>query len=74
MSGTTMIVLIVFIAVGFSVISKMFNQYLSQQKSLQSKQNDALQTELNALKERVATLEKIVTDDGYALKEQFKKL
>ncbi|MBD1584559.1 hypothetical protein [Pseudoalteromonas sp. S16_S37] len=74
MSGTTMIVLIVFIAVGFSVMSKMFNQYLAQQKSQQNKHNEALQSELDKIKERVATLEKIVTDDGYALKEQFKKL
>ncbi|NOU50857.1 hypothetical protein HG263_09965 [Pseudoalteromonas sp. JBTF-M23] len=74
MSGTTMIVLIVFIAVGFSVMSKMFNQYLAQQKSQQNKYNDTLQKELDTLKERVATLEKIVTDESYALKEQFKKL
>ncbi|CAH9054593.1 hypothetical protein PSECIP111951_01070 [Pseudoalteromonas holothuriae] len=74
MSGTTMIVLIVFITVGFSIISKMFNRYLSHQKSQHSKHNEALNAELRALKERVATLEKIVTDDGYVLKEQFKNL
>lgn len=35
---------------------------------------DALQTELQRLKERVSTLETIVTDKSYQLKDQINKL
>ncbi|KKO47161.1 hypothetical protein WG68_00450 [Arsukibacterium ikkense] len=35
---------------------------------------EALQTELQRLKERVSTLESIVTDKSYQLKEQINKL
>lgn len=43
-------------------------------KGLAKKDRDALETEIATLKERVATLEKIVTDDGYDLKKQFADL
>ncbi|WP_333607627.1 hypothetical protein [Arsukibacterium sp.] len=35
---------------------------------------EALQTEINRLKERVVTLESIVTDKSYQLKDQINKL
>lgn len=43
-------------------------------KGLAKKDRDALEAEIAQLKERVATLEKIVTDDGYDLKKQFADL
>ncbi len=43
-------------------------------KGLAKKDRDALEAEIATLKERVATLEKIVTDDGYDLKKQFADL
>lgn len=43
-------------------------------KGVAKKERDALEAEIATLKERVATLEKIVTDDGYDLKKQFADL
>lgn len=37
-------------------------------------QNDALKQEVEALKDRVATLEKIVTDEKYSLNKEFENL
>lgn len=74
MSGTTMIVLIVFISVGFGVLNKMLNTYLAHKKTHNSEEKKALENEINALKERVSTLEKIVTDEGYTLKKEFNNL
>lgn len=37
-------------------------------------ENDSLKTELSKLKERIAILEKIVTNDKYDLKKEFDKL
>ncbi len=39
-----------------------------------SKQIDALQAELNKVKDRLNTLEAIVTDDKYQLNQEFSKL
>jgi len=38
------------------------------------KENGLLEQEIHALKERVATLEKIVTDDKYQLNKEFDSL
>lgn len=39
-----------------------------------TKADDAVQTEMAALRERIEVLEKIVTDENYDLKKQFKDL
>lgn len=80
MSGTTMIVLIVFISVGFGVIFDMYSKHLKyKEKVLRLKQNtneenDALKQQITKLTARVETLEKIVTDEGYTVSKEINQL
>lgn len=80
MSGTTMVVLIVFISVGFGVLYDMYSKHLKFKEKMLN--NDAasndhhqqLLSEVNQLKERVQVLEKIVTDEGYSVSQEIHKL
>ncbi len=80
MSGTTMIVLIVFISVGFGVIYDMYKKHLEfkhkaqQQNTSNAGQFDAMAQEISSLRERIQVLEKIVTDDGFQVKREIDKL
>ena len=71
MSGTTMIVMIVFVSVGFGVIADMYNKHLRfKEKTLKHNQasdaqSEELKQQVSELTERVQILEKIVTDEGY---------
>jgi len=67
----TMVVLIVAISCGAGVI----NNYLKNQRLMQrSPPNQDLQAEVDDLKERVAALEAIVTDERYHLNREFDRL
>lgn len=80
MTGTTMIVLIVFISVGFGVMFDMYKKHLEfktkalAHNSNNNEQNQHLSLQVNELKERVAVLEKIVTDEGYQVKKDINNL
>jgi len=79
MNGTTMVVIIVFISVGFSVISSMHKRHLAfKEKALgenqQENENNQLQDQVIKLEERVQVLEKIVTDEGYAVQKEINNL
>lgn len=80
MSGTTMVVLIVFISVGFGVMYDMYQKYLKFKERtlhLNQKNNDvnaALQAQVKELTERVQVLEKIVTDEGYNVQKEINNL
>ncbi len=80
MNGTTMIVLIVFISVGFGVIFDMYKKHLEfKEKTLahnseSDEEKKHLKQQLAALTERVQVLEKIVTDKNYSLKEEIDQL
>jgi len=79
MHGTTMIVIIVFISVGFGVIGSMHKRHLafkekSLNKSQQDNENNQLQEQVTLLEERVQVLEKIVTDEGYAVQKEINNL
>lgn len=80
MSGTTMIVLIVLISVGFGVMYDMFQKHLKfKEKSLKfnaenSTENTALKSQVAQLEERVQVLEKIVTDEGYTVNKEINGL
>ncbi|WDE04134.1 hypothetical protein SG34_022670 [Thalassomonas viridans] len=80
MSGTSMVVLIVLISVGFGVLYDMYKRHLEfKEKTLshnqdRDKQNQALQQQVTALEERVQVLEKIVTDEGYSVQKEINKL
>lgn len=80
MSGATMIVMIVFVSVGFGVLADMYNKHIKfKEKTLKHNQANDAQTEdlkqqITKLTERVQVLEKIVTDDGYQVAKEINKL
>ncbi|NMP79735.1 hypothetical protein HHE92_07970 [Pseudoalteromonas arctica] len=80
MSGTTMIVLIVLISVGSGVVYDMYKKHLEFKHKMQNNNSDAHKqlAETNAqvleLKERVQTLEAIVTDSSFSVKDEINKL
>ena len=80
MSGTAMVVAIVFISVGFGVIFDMYKKHLEfKEKTLNhnsqnSEQVIAMKQQIQTLEERMQVLEKIVTDEGYQLKKEINKL
>ncbi|KZN47919.1 hypothetical protein [Pseudoalteromonas luteoviolacea] len=76
MSGTTMVFLIVLVSVGFGVFNDLYSKYLQAKKlsGLNKQESDQLKTEITQLKDRVAVLEKIVTDEGYQVDKKIKRL
>lgn len=80
MSGTTMVVMIVFISVGFGVIYDMYKKHLQfKERTMKINQqhdvdNVNLQQQIKSLTERVTVLEKIVTDEGYNVQKEINKL
>lgn len=56
-------------------IVELTNNGKSKKKSkIESKETDALREEVAELKDRVATLERIVTDEKYSLNKEFENL
>ena len=80
MSGTTMIVLIVLISVGSGVIYDMYKKHLEFKHKVQDNNQDAhkqlaeVTAQVSELKQRVQTLEAIVTDSSYSVKQEINKL
>ena len=79
MNGTTMVVIIVFISVGFSVISGMHKRHLAfKEKALgdgnQADNNKELTQQIAKLETRMQVLEKIVTDEGYSVQKEINNL
>lgn len=80
MTGTTMVVLIVFISVGFGVMYDMYKKHLEfkertlNHNSKADESNIALKKQVDTLEERIQVLEKIVTDEGYNVQKEINKL
>ncbi len=80
MTGTTMVVAIVFITVSFGAIYDMYKKHLDfKAKTLDHNnrsdlENSDLQQKVNTLEERIKVLEKIVTDEGYQIQKDIKNL
>jgi|ETNmetMinimDraft_28_1059901.scaffolds.fasta_scaffold265173_2 hypothetical protein len=80
MSGTTMVVMIVFFSVGFGVLADMYNKHIKfKEKTLKHNQasdaqTDELKQQIEKLTDRVQVLEKIVTDEGYQVAKEINKL
>ncbi|MGB2739635.1 MAG: hypothetical protein WBC60_03645 [Cognaticolwellia sp.] len=80
MTGTAMVVAIVFISVGFGVMFDMYKKHLEfKEKTLNhnSKNNEqaiAMKNQIKTLEERMQVLEKIVTDEGYNVQKEINKL
>ncbi|MAJ70921.1 MAG: hypothetical protein CBB67_014110 [Alteromonadaceae bacterium TMED7] len=71
MSFWTAVVVIVAILAG-TIIST--SKHKAKHNSADNDKTNELEKEIEALKARIVTLEKIVTDPGYDLKKQFKDL
>lgn len=80
MSGTTMVVLIVFISVGFGVLYDMYKKNLEfKEKTLNQQRDDTndnidLKNQVALLEERIVVLEKIVTNEGYQVQKDINNL
>jgi len=80
MTGTTMVVMIVLISVGFGVMYDMYKKHLEfkertlKHNSASSEQNNTLKRQVVDLTERVQILEKIITDEGYNVKKEIDQL
>jgi phage shock protein C len=80
MSSTAMVVLIVFISVGFGLIFDMYKKHLEfkaktlDHNSQSNEQAVAMTKQVQALEERMQVLERIVTDEGYSLQKKLNKL
>lgn len=80
MGGTTMVVVIVFITVGFGVMYDMYKKHLEfKAKTLKhNSENDeekhALTAQVQRLESRIEVLEKIVTDEGYQVQKDIRNL
>ncbi len=76
MDWSTVVLLIVFMAVGLPMLVGALKVWTSRPQG--SGEADAtvqaLEREVTALKERVTTLEAIVTDDGYRLTQEIDRL
>ena len=71
MSFWTAVVVIVAILAG-TIIST--SKHKAKNNNADNDKTNELEKEVEALKARIVTLEKIVTDPGYDLKQQFKDL
>lgn len=80
MSGTAMVVAIVFISVGFGVMYDMYKKHLEfkertlNHNSQSDEQAINMRKQVKVLEERVQVLEKIVTDEGYSVKKEINNL
>ena len=80
MSGTTMVVVIVFISVGFGVLADLYKKHLAfKERTLNHNsnsdiQNISLKKQVDSLEERMQVLEKIVTDEGYSVQKEINNL
>lgn len=80
MTGTTMVVLIVLISVGFGVLYDMYKKHLEfKEKTLKyeadaTQKSHSLNQKVEQLEQRVQTLEKIVTDEGYQVNKDINNL
>ncbi|QTL34433.1 hypothetical protein [Pseudoalteromonas viridis] len=76
MPGTTMVFLIVLIAVGFGTVREIYAKRLEMKKldGMNQSEKQAMQEEIKQLKSRVAILEQIITDDGYQVAKEINKL
>ena len=73
-SPFTMVVLIVAIAVGAGVINNWIKLRQQESNATDPGEMDSMQREISALKDRVRTLEKIVTDQDAQLKREIERL
>ncbi len=69
-------IIIVAIVVGgiTSIISTLSNKKLKEANQFNKKERDDMQLQIQKMNERIATLERIVTDEKYSLNKQFADL
>lgn len=69
-------IFIVAIVVGgiTSIISTLSNKKTKESNKFNKEERDDMQAQIQKMNERIATLERIVTDEKYALNKQFADL
>lgn len=69
-------IFIVAIVVGgiTSIISTLSNKKTKESNKFNKEERDDIQAQIQKMNERIATLERIVTDEKYALNKQFADL
>jgi tetrahydromethanopterin S-methyltransferase subunit B len=69
-------IFIVAIVVGgiTSIISTLSNKKLKESNKFNKEERDDMQMQIQKMNERIATLERIVTDEKYSLNKQFADL
>ena len=77
MAWSTVVLLTVFMVVGLPMLIGALKVWTSRPRHSSDETDatvQALEQEMGTLRERVRTLEAIVTDDGYRLTQEFDKL
>jgi len=74
MNPFSMVAVIVVVSVIAGAITKIVQARYEGNKSLDNSEVEGLQSEVNSLKERVKTLEALVTDNSYRVKSEIDKL
>lgn len=75
-----MVVLIVFISVGFGVLYDMYSKHLKYKEralkagNANSEESHELKSMITKLEDRIEVLEKIVTDEGYTVSKEINNL
>ncbi|AEP30531.1 hypothetical protein [Brumicola nitratireducens] len=69
-------IFIVAIVVGgiTSIISTLSNKKIKESNKFNKEERDDMQVQIQKMNERIATLERIVTDEKYSLNKQFADL
>lgn len=69
-------IIIVAIVVGgiTSIISTLSNKKIKESNKFNKEERDDMQVQIQKMNERIATLERIVTDEKYSLNKQFADL
>ena len=76
MSGTTMIVIIVFLGIAYDMYSRhlKFKERTMKHNQVNDETIEKMAQEIKVLQERIQVLEAIVTDEGYQVKKEINQL
>lgn len=72
--GGAFVLIIVLAAIGSGLIRHYMRLQEARLRTSNSRQDSEYRSRIDTLERRVATLEQIVTDQGYDLKREFEKL
>ena len=74
MDAKVFVLAIIVLVFGFGLIDRRLKAQLAERKQRQAEANDGTRAEIDELKKRVETLERIATDKGTRLREEIDAL